>query len=269
MSKTRIVVGVDGSEQAESAIGWAAAEAASTGGSLHLIHAFVWPQFRVPLGPSAFAPGLRAAADQIAETALELAHKLQPDLTAASSVVDGFPLPVLADESHEADLLVIGSREVGSVLSVLVGSTGVGLAAYARCPVVIVRSEQPDLVGNYVVIGYDGSPPSVAAFRFGREYARRHGLTVRVVSVQRPGAAEHEAVPADQLAALTHLVPDGPPVEITQVVGHPAEQLLRLSADAQLVVVGSRGHGGFTGLLLGSVSQAVLHHADCPVCIVH
>ena len=83
------------------------------------------------------------------------------------------------------------------------------------------------------------------------------------------GGSDHEDVPADQLSSLTHLAPEGPPVEIAQVVGHPAEQLIRLSADAQLVVIGSRGRGGFTDLLLGSVSQAVLHQADCPVAIIH
>ncbi|NEA37601.1 universal stress protein [Streptomyces sp. SID13031] len=268
MSKTRIVVGVDGSEPAESAVGWAAAEAVSTRASLQLVHAFVWPRFRVPPGPSAMATGLRAAAHQIADTALELAHKLEPDLTAESSVMDGFALPVLTEQSRAADLLVIGSREVSPLRSVLVGSTGVGLAAYSHCPVVIVPPQQLEEAGNYVVIGYDGLPPSVAAFRYGREYARRHGLVVRVVSVQQPGS-EHEAVPADQLAALTHLVPDGPPVEISHVIGHPAEQLLRLSADAQLLLVGSHGHGGYADLRLGSVSQTVLHHAACPVCIVH
>lgn len=126
-------------------------------------------------------------------------------------------------------------------------------------------SEISEKAEGYVVIGYDGSPPSVAAFRFGREYAHKHGLVVRVVSVEQPDSSPHEAVPADQLAALTHLVPDGPPVEISQVVGHPAEELLRLSAGAQLLVVGSRGHGG---LSLGSVSLAVLLDAAGPVCIV-
>jgi nucleotide-binding universal stress UspA family protein len=128
-----------------------------------------------------------------------------------------------------------------------------------------LATETSDKAEGCVVIGYDGSPPSVAAFRFGREYAQKHGLVVRVVSVERPDSSAHEAVPADQLAALTQLVPDGPPVEISQVVGHPAEELLRLSAGAQLIVVGSGGNGGSP---LGSVSLAVLHHATGPVCIV-
>jgi nucleotide-binding universal stress UspA family protein len=255
MTNTRVVAGVDGSEAAESAIGWAATEAASLSAPLHLVHASVWPLSR-------------ATAAQIAGRAVELAHKFEPDVAVDSTVMDGFPLPVLAEESRAAALLVVGGRSAGPVLGVLVGATGIGLAAYSRCPVVIVQPRQPQRAGNYVVIGYDGSPPSVAAFRFGREYARRHDLTVRVVCVQHHDSV-HQDVPADQLSSLTHLVPDGPPVEITQVVGHPAEQLLRLSADAQLVVIGSRGRGGFTDLLLGSVSQTVLHHADCPVAIIH
>lgn len=255
MSNPSVLAGVDGSEAAESAVAWAATEAASLRAPLHLIHASVWPLSR-------------ETADQIAERALELAHKFEPDLAVASTVTDGFPLPVLAEESRTADLLVIGGRSTGPVLGVLVGATGVGLAAHAHCPVVVVQPRQPDRAGNYVVVGYDGSPPSVAAFRFAREFARRHGLTMRVVCVQQGGSGT-EDVPADQLSSLTHLVPAGPPVEIAQVVGHPAEQLIRLSADAQLVVIGSRGRGGFADLLLGSVSQAVLHQADCPVAIIH
>jgi nucleotide-binding universal stress UspA family protein len=262
-----VVAGIDGSEASDAALGWAAAEAASRDVPLHLVHAFVWPLFRVPLGPSPFTPGLRAGAQQIADTATELAHKLEPDVTVETTVVDGFAFPVLGEQSREAGLVVVGSRGIGPALSILAGSTGVDLAAYAHCPIVIVRPERDTPAGSTVVIGYDGSPASVAAFHFGRDYARRHGLSIRLVTVRSPGPSHHVELSSELVSPATS-APDEPPIEVVRVVGHPAEQLLRLSADAQLVVVGSRGRGGFTGLLLGSVSQAALHHSDCPVAIV-
>ncbi|NEA32379.1 universal stress protein [Streptomyces sp. SID13031] len=270
MTATRrlpVVAGVDGSEASDTALGWAAAEAASRQVPLHLVHAFVWPLFGVPLGPSPLAPGLRAGAQQIADTATELAHKLEPDVTVETTVVDGLAFPVLGEQSRDAGLVVVGSRGIGPALSILVGSTGVDLAAYAHCPVVVVRPERDAPAGSTVVIGYDGSPASTAAFHFGRNYARRHGLSIRLVTVRSPGCSHHVEL-SSELVSPADRVPDEPPITIDRVVGHPAEQLLRLSADAQLVVVGSRGRGGFTGLLLGSVSQAVLHHSDCPVAVV-
>jgi nucleotide-binding universal stress UspA family protein len=162
---------------------------------------------------------------------------------------------------------VIGSRALGATLGVLVGSTGLDLAAHAHCPVVIVRLSQDEVSGGRVVIGYDGSSAAEAAFDFGLAYARRHHLTVRVVSVDS-SHHEHQRLSHHDLAAAVQRRGDGAVSELVHVTGHPAEQLVRWSADARLVVVGSRGRGGFTGLLLGSVSQAVLHHADCPVAVV-
>jgi nucleotide-binding universal stress UspA family protein len=221
----------------------------------------------VPLGPSPFAPGLRARAQEIADSATELAHKLEPDLTVETTVVDGLAFPVLGEQSRAADLVVVGSRGMGSALSILAGSVSVDLAAYAHCSIVVVRPHQDTPAGSTVVVGYDGSPASIAAFHFGRDYARRHGLSIRLITVRSPGTSHHAEL-SSELLSPADSGPDEPPIEIDRVVGHPAEQLLRLSADAQLVVVGSRGRGGFTGLLLGSVSQTVLHHSDCPVVIV-
>ncbi|WP_328325711.1 universal stress protein [Kribbella sp. NBC_00382] len=261
------MVGIDGSEASEVALGWAATEAASKQVPLRLVHAFVWPQFGVPLGPGPFAPGLRAGAQQIADTATELAHKLEPDVTVETAIVDGFAFPVLGEQSRDASLVVVGSRGLGPALSVLAGSVCVDLAAYAHCPVVVVRPDRDAPAGDTVVVGYDGSPASIAAFHFGRDYARRHRLGIRLITVRSPGTSHHAAL-SSELVSPANSAPDDPPIKVDRVVGHPAEQLLRLSADAQLVVVGSRGRGGFTGLLLGSVSQAVLHHADCPVAVV-
>ncbi|MFK4084836.1 universal stress protein [Kribbella sp. NPDC020789] len=254
----RVVVGIDGAPDSEGAIRWAAAEASARDVPLRLVHAFVWSEFRVPLGHSDMAPGLRAHAGQIVAEAVEIAEKFAPHVALAGLQVDGFPVPVLLAESHRAELLVIGSRGTGPLTGLLVSSTGLQLAAHAQCPVVVVRPTENALVGDRVVVGYDGSPAAVAAVEFGLDHAARHNLTVRIVAVREDGR-EAPGLPA-------HF--DARTAEVVEVTGHPAELLLEWSADAQLLVVGSRGHGGFTGLLLGSVSQTMLHHASCPVAVL-
>jgi nucleotide-binding universal stress UspA family protein len=267
MQATRVVVGVDGSIAAQTAVCWAAAEAAQRSATLRVVHAFVWPLFRVPLGPSEVAPGLRAAADLVVGEAVELAGKVEPAIPIDAAVVEGFPFPVLAEETRYADLIVVGSRGLGATLTVLVGSTTVDLVAHAHCPVVVVRPDQLGDSGRGVVVGYDGSPAAAQAVRVGVEYSARHHLDLLVVTV-----SDRDAVTGAELAGLVASVTDGGRggVRVTSTVlsGHPAEELVRLSGESRLIVVGSRGRGGFRGLLLGSVSQAVLQHAGCPVAVV-
>ncbi|WP_328997838.1 universal stress protein [Kribbella sp. NBC_00709] len=255
-----VAVGIDGRPDCENAIRWGASEAAARGVPLHLVHAFVWAEFRVPLGPSDVAPGLRAQADQIVAAAVELAQKFSPGVPVTGTRVDGFPSVVLLAESRTADLIVIGSRVTGRLLGLVVSSAGVELTAHAHCPVVVVRPTEDALPGSLVVIGYDGSPAAGAAVDFGLEYARRHQLPARIVTVLDDEDDDH-----DLLAAVR---PYARKAELIEVTGHPSEMLLEWSADAQLLVVGSRGHGGFAGLLLGSVSQTMLNQSPCPVAII-
>jgi nucleotide-binding universal stress UspA family protein len=260
----RVVVGIDGSPAAEAAIRWAAPEAAARDAELQLVHAFVWPSFHVPLGPSDLAPGLRAAADKIVTESVELAKKFEPAITVHGVRRDGFPAPVLIQASADADLVVIGSRGLGVTLGALIGSTGLDLTANAHCPVVILRPGETHVDAHGpVVIGYDGSSPSLKALDFGLEYAGRHHLPIRVVAARQltdDDAAIHD--PDAEVRAR------GGDAEIVRIEGHPAEQLLRLSANASLTVLGARGRGGFAGMMLGSVSQTVLHHATCPVAVI-
>jgi nucleotide-binding universal stress UspA family protein len=263
MTSKMVVVGIDGAADCENAIRWGAAEAAARSIDLHLVHAFVWAEFRVPLGRSDLAPGLRAAGDKIVAEALELAHSFGPGVPITAERIDGFPSPVLLAASRDAELIVIGSRASGRIVGLLVGSTGLELAAHALCPVVVVRPTDDSLVGSRVVIGYDGSAAADAAVDFGLEYARRHDLVARIVMV----LAEDEDDDHDVTAAL-RAHEDARKAERIEVTGHPSELLLEWSTDAQLLVVGSRGRGGFSGLLLGSVSQTVLNQSPCPIAVI-
>jgi nucleotide-binding universal stress UspA family protein len=160
--------------------------------------------------------------------------------------------------------VVIGSRGLGATLTVLVGSTAVDLVAHATCPVVVVRSDDPVSQaddGGLVVVGYDGSDTARAAIDFAVEHCRRHRGRLLIASVRDDRTGD---VDVPDLAELSTDVS----VESTILPGHPGEQLVRLSEEAALVVVGTRGRGGFAGLLLGSVSQTVLHHATCPVAVI-
>ncbi|MFI7063606.1 universal stress protein [Kribbella sp. NPDC050124] len=260
-----IVVGVADSPEAEAAIEWGAAEAVVTGARLRLVHAFVWPMFPVPLGGNELAPGLRAMADKIVAGSREFARKLEPELDVTAVRVDGFPAPVLLRESRDADLLAIGSRELGATIGLLAGSTGLDLAAHARCPVVVVRADWTEYAGDHVVVGYDGSAAAEAALAFGSAFARSHRVALRIVAVEPP----HHDRQLSHHDLATAVQRHGDPVpDLIHVTGHPAQQVLQWSSDAALIVVGSRGRGGFRGLVLGSVSQAVLHHAHCPVAVI-
>ena len=247
----KVVAGIDGSPATEAAITWAAAEAASLGAELDLVHASPPPP-----DPSA---------QHIVSTAIALARQLQPGITVDGWSETGSPSTALVKASGDARVVVIGSRGLGLMLGALIGSTGLDLAANAWCPVAVVR---PDLnqAGRRVVIGYDGSPASDTALDFGLDYARRHDHAVRVVAAQPPGTELHRITETELQDAVRQR--GGHDAELIQITGHPAEHLLRLAADASLIVLGARGRGGFAGMLLGSVSQTVLHHADCPVVII-
>jgi nucleotide-binding universal stress UspA family protein len=257
------VAGVDGSPAAEAAIRWATAEAASRGAELHLIQAVT------PLlpGHTELTSEHRAAAAEIVDAAVALVRQLAPGVAVDGRLEDSSPSAALIKASSEADLVVIGSRGLGLMLGALIGSTGLDLAANAWCPIVVVRPDLGGESGSRVVIGYDGSPASQIALEFGLDYAHRHDLEVRVVAAQPPHTELHR-ITSEELQAAVHDREHGQDVELVQITGHPAEHLLRLSADARLIVLGSRGRGGFTGMLLGSVSQTILHHADCPVAVI-
>lgn len=253
MKHKPVVVGIDGSPAAEVAIKWGAIEAASLRSPLHLLHV-------VTPGSS------RSQAGEVVYKAVAQARGSQPGIVIDTRIANGSAAAALGKASAGAAMVVIGSRGLGVMLGALVGSTGLDLAANAHCPVIVVRPDLGMLAGVRVVIGYDGSPASDAALDFGLDHARRHDLAVRVVAAQPTGTELHR-ISEDELREAVH-ARRGHDAELIHITGHPAEHLLRLASDAALVVLGARGRGGFAGMLIGSVSQTVLHHADCPVAII-
>jgi len=270
-----VIVGVDGSPHSLAAVDTAAREARLRGAGLRIVHAFSHAADLDPMIHGALAQAEQRAAD------------LFPDLEIARTVAAGDTLTVLQSESRHAVLAVVGSRGHSGFGDLLLGSTVVKLAAHGYCPVMVVRG-RPAPEGP-VLLAVDGSEAGAAAVGFAfRECALRGAPLVAMhvwntwseptpyagpadplnVVVDLDQLREtHERLLADAVAAERAARPEVP-VELRAERGRVRHALLEASKDAQLLVTGARGHGGFTGLLLGSVSQALLYHADCPVVVV-
>ncbi len=283
-----VVVGVDGSASGLAAVAAAAREARLRGAGLRVIHAFTWPAMHPPLGPSPLGPsegGLQNMVERVVSEAVERARMVAPEVDVSHVVVTGEPLTVLESQSRAAELVVVGSRGMGGFVGLLVGSTAVYLAAHGRCPVLVVREQRSD---GPIVLGVDGSAAGDRAvdFAFAEAALRKvplvalHAWTTWSAPLPAPQdtsmpyanppgalAEEEERLLSEALSGRQERYP-GVVVEHTVVHGRTREALIEASRSAQLMVVGARGRGGFTGLLLGSVSQAVLHHAHCPVAVV-
>nr|WP_206324603.1 MULTISPECIES: universal stress protein [unclassified Streptomyces] len=283
-----IVVGADGSPSSLAAVEEAAQEARWRGAGLRVVYAYVWPAMHPPVDSSLLGPegGLRAGVEELVAESVARARATAPDVEVTHAVVTGQPLTVLEKESRGADLVVVGSRGRGGFVGLLVGSTAVHLAAHGSCPVLVVR--EGGVESGPVLLGVDGSPAGEQAvdFAFSEAALREaplvalHAWTTWNAPLPPPqDASEPNANPPGALAAAEQRLLSealaghrdrypGVEVELRSVRGRTRETLIEASRSAQLVVAGARGRGGFTGLLLGSVSQALLHHAHCPVAVV-
>ncbi|MFI7542443.1 universal stress protein [Actinoplanes sp. NPDC049599] len=285
MTGAPVVVGVDGSARALAATETAAAEAALRHRPLRIVHAFVWPTVGSAIPPGDFGPSLpafRERADEIVAEAVRVAGKCSPGIAVTSEVTTGAPVPVLLAESRRAHLMVLGDRGVGGFAGLFLGSVAMQLATHGECPTLVVRGEQPS--AGPVVVGVDGSAVSAHACTFAAEEASLRGVGLVALHVWRapvigtPGGTmplvydvdlleeEERRVLAESTAGLAERYPDVP-IRQEIIRGAPGHELAQRSRSAQLMVVGSRGHGGFTGLLLGSVSQHLIGHAGCPVVV--
>ncbi|CAL9463618.1 Universal stress protein [Actinosynnema sp. ALI-1.44] len=281
-----VVVGVDGSTSAAQAVRWAAREAVRRGAPLVLMHTTPMVPVTVPHAV-ALGPYRNALADQgrqwLAE-ATATAREAALDVVVSAELTGGWAAEQLIGRSASAELVVLGSRGLGGFTGLVVGSIAVAVTAHGHCPVVVVRG--PDArtgprQDGPVVVGVDGSPTGQAAIPFAfRAAASRNAPLVAVHAWSDvPTTAwdllyDWPTIQEQQYKALTERLAEYqaqyPTVPVEQVVvcDRPVHTLLDQAENAQLVVVGSRGRGGFRGLLLGSTGQALIHHATCPVAIV-
>jgi nucleotide-binding universal stress UspA family protein len=273
-----VVVGYNGKEHSRRALLWAAAEAARRVAPLLVVHAANYPGMALGPGPGPLdhEPGALDADQELTVRGVAEALEAFPDLRVAGATEVSAPADALTEASREAALVVVGTRGYGRVVSTLLGSVGFAVAARARCPVVVVKGEPADRpVGpeHRVVVGTDGSSPAEAAVLFAADRAAAASAALQIVTCAEEGADAPEAhALAESIArsAAARLRAGRPQLAVSiHVENGPAGRVLvEASADAGLVVVGTRGLGVFSGMLLGSVSQGVISGARCPVAVV-
>ncbi len=296
-----ILVGVDGSAASMHALDWAAAEAAARRRPLQIVCSYTLPSFTAAsldggyaaLDDTAIQEGARAV---LAEARARAAsHPV--DVT--TTVATGDAAAVLVELSRGAGLAVVGTRGKGGFADRLLGTVSSTLPAHSYCPTVVVPFRTQGRGGiipedtstpvvrpvRRIVVGVDGSSQADLALRYALTEARAWGAELTAVAgvpvgtgagvlAWLPATVDQAQVLADVTEGLNVVVDrtlaDFPGMTVRRHVldGSGAELLTEFSTATDLIVVGSRGRGGFTGLLLGSTSQAVLHHSACPVMVV-
>ncbi len=288
-----VLAGVHGSDTDTCVVQWAADEAVRLGADLRLVHVIdpgmqFTPYPALMAGAPNLAEDLERGAETILAAACEVAHARHPDLVVHTSVPWGPPGGSLRELSTDARRLVIGGSRAAHLERMLLGSVAVPVVAHARCPVVVVPDGTAVAAPSHVVVGVDGSAGSVVAIETAFEIAAASGAAVTCVMgwstevvlgmvVTESFAKEVPEIEADCRAVADAVIAPvaarNPGVAVDVVVrhGNPADAIIEVAHEvgADVVVVGSRGHGGFVGLLLGSVSRRVVDHAGRVVIVAH
>ena len=221
---------------------------------------------------ASFEEGFHEEALERLERVVRRAHELHDDLDVTGEIVEGNAAYVLAQASKEAALVVVGARGESAPVTVrLLGGVCDQVTAYASGPIAVIPDEEHACPDGPVVLGVDESPEARAAMWFAFETAAARGVPVVAIHAwQDRDSREIVARVTDIVdGMLTEARAEYPevPVEVRVIHGKPHHELVQASKEAGLVVVGSRGIGGFTGLLLGSTSKRVLRDSHCPVVV--
>ncbi|MFE1285776.1 universal stress protein [Streptomyces sp. NPDC058751] len=280
-----LVVGVDGSEPSLRAADWAADEAALRGVPLRIVYASLWERYEGTALAGEHRSSEEVRAEDIVAVGLRRALRRHPDLEVSAEILAEEPEYALVREGRDAAALVLGTRGRSDLVEMLLGSVSLAVAAYAECPVIVLRGCHDNQVTagtRRVVVGVGETGKDSAAMRFavGEAGLRRAPLdAVRAWRCPAHESVDHPLLTGEparlhEERALTVLdealkgVPDDVDVRRRTVEGPARHVLLEASRDAGLLVVGARRRHGRLGLQLGRVAHGVLHHAACPVAVV-
>ncbi|HTM86243.1 MAG TPA: universal stress protein [Mycobacterium sp.] len=292
VSERGIVVGFDGSGSAQAALRWATGTAMLHKVPLTVVCVIAVPDieaqavaWEVDANPVSLRQPYEQHARRIIAAALDIVDVTvgagdRPEVN--TETIWAQPAPTLVELSKDARLVVVGSRGQSALRRVLIGSVSAGLVQHARCPVAVIHGEDAvpaDSAQLPVLVGIDGSPASELATEVAFGEAAVRGVDLVALHAWHDAdlvgidgqewtdlVTRGEEVLAERLAGFQEYYPDVT-VQRRVVWGQPAQHLLEESTSAQLVVVGSHGRGGFTGMLLGSVSRAVVHGSETPVIV--
>ena len=284
MATKPVIVGVDGSEQSLLAVEWAAQQARRHSSPLRIVSApDVMPRMHAyHASPAEIAAALRGVAARALAAAITRCDEVAPGLPVDTCLLSGPPAVAVAETGSDASMLVVGARGAGGFAAMMLGSVSRYVAAWAPCPVAVVR-EESSAVHREVAVGVRDPQNATGALAFAFEEAALRGADLVAVHTWYwlPSGQAGALRPADpgrfvaeatrQLAAALKDWQDKyPDVQVRRDVirGHPARVLASLSARTDLVVLGRHGHPAGPGPGIGSIQHAVLDHAHGPVAVV-
>ncbi|MFG2088533.1 MULTISPECIES: universal stress protein [unclassified Spirillospora] len=263
-----LLVGYDDSDDARFALGWALAEARLRHCPVTVCH--VWsPPWDAGIDELT-ADLFHSRANRMLRDAVAVARRRHHGVPVRTLLIRGFPVTELRHASAQADLLVAGSRGLGTI-GHLLGSVSAGVAAHALSPVVIARPPLAHRPARPIVAGFDGSDLAHEALRVAYLEAELHGAPLIVLRALAPDAGPDDAQASRLDRETGRLGAAHPSVRcrVETSFDKPRGALLNAAQDAGILVVGSRGAGGVRGLVLGSVSQYLVRHAPCTTIIAH
>lgn len=280
---SHVIVGIDGSVRDEPVLTTAAGEAARLGHALHIVH--ITPFMVAAMGTIPVAPIDDSGYSlDLLTRATEHVASLGLGIEVVTKSIAGRPENVLFDLSEDAALLVVGTGKKSAAGMFLFGTVSLSSVAHSACPVLVVGNPGPATPLGRVVVGVDGSDHSRAAVRLAAAQATARDAELVVhsswyleviegVVVTEPDSPRWAQVEGDYRAMQDRVIAaalgDEPGVRLRQVIvqGGAIDTLVKASSDADLVVVGNRGRGGFRSKLLGSVTMGLLRQSHCPVLV--